>query len=212
MGRSYLARVKRRPAYGGLDLAAVHDLTAFVLAFPIRDYVYIYPWFWLPADDLAERCKNDNVPYDQWAREGYLELTPGAVTDWRYVTTRIKQLAGIFNIRQIGFDRYGARDTVADLMEDGIEVADVGQGFISMSAPSLRLQHLVLSKKLVHTKHPILRWCVDCTTVDQDASSNIKPIKPNRQKTSKRIDGVVALIIALYCLMKHEKEAVPGIA
>ena len=208
----FLARVKRRPAYGGLDLAAVNDLTSFVLEWPVFDYVYLYPWFWLPEDDLAARSKRDNVNYSQWARDGYLELTPGAVTDWRFVTARIKQLAKIFNIRQIGFDRYGARDTVADLMEDGIDVADIGQGYVSMNAPATRLQQLVLSKHLVHTSHPILRWNVDCTTVAQDPAGNIKPVKPNRQKTSKRIDGVVASIMALDCLMKNEQEPTPGIA
>jgi phage terminase large subunit-like protein len=211
MGRVYLARLKRRPAYGGLDLAAVNDLTAFVLAWRVLGYVLIYPWYFLPEDDLAARSKRDNVNYRHWADCGYLELTPGAVTDWRFVTARIKQLAQILDIRQIGFDRYGARDTVADLMESGIDVADIGQGFVSMNAPAVRLQQLVLSRHLIHTGHPILRWNVDCTTVIQDPAGNIKPVKPNRQKTSKRIDGVVAAIMALDCLMKHEEQPTPGI-
>lgn len=198
----FLARLKRRPCYGGLDLAAVNDLTAFVLAWPVRHFVYLYPWIFLPEDNLAERSRHDNVPYAQWARDGYLELTPGNVTDWRYVTGRIKQLAQIFDIRQIGFDRYGARDTVSDLMDAGIEVADIGQGYISMNAPARRLQELVLSKRLVHTGHPVLRWNVDCTAIDQDPAGNIKPVKPNRQKGSKRIDSVVASIMAIDCVMR----------
>lgn len=207
----FLARVKRRPCYGGLDLAAVSDLTSFVLAWPVRNFVYIYPWFWVPEDGLAERSARDNVRYDVWALRGLLELTPGSVTDWRYVTARIKQIAKVFDIRQIGFDRYGARDTVADLMEEGLRVSDIGQGYIGMSAPAKRLQELVLSRRLVHTKHPILRWNVDCTTVSQDPAGNIKPIKPNRLKSSKRIDGVVASIMALDCLMRNEQPAAPDI-
>lgn len=212
MGRVFLARLQRRACYGGLDLAAVNDLTAFVLAWPVRQYVYLYPWFWLPADDLVDRSKRDNIRYDVWAEQGFLELTPGAVTDWRFVTARIKQLAKIFDIRKIGFDRYGARDTVADLMEDGIEVADIGQGYVGISAAAKRVQTLVLSKCLVHTRHPILRWNVDCTTVDQDPAGLIKPIKPNRQKSTKRIDGVVAATMAIDCIMRQEAEAEPGIA
>lgn len=208
LGARFVEHLKRRSCYGGLDLAAVNDLTAFVLSWPVRKFVFLYPWFWLPEDDLAERSKRDNVQYDVWAREGLIELTPGSVTDWRFVTARIKQLAEIFDIRQIGFDRYGARDTVSDLMESGLDVADIGQGYVSMNAPARRLQELVLSKRLIHTGHPILRWNVDCTTVAQDPAGNIKPVKPNRQKGSKRIDGVVASIMAIDCAMRNETREV----
>jgi phage terminase large subunit-like protein len=206
LGRLFLEKLRSYPCFGGLDLAAVNDLTAFVLAWQLRPWVYAYPWFFLPGDGLAARSKRDNVPYEAWARAGYIELTPGSVTDWRYVTERIKQLSKVLKIRQIAFDRYGARDTVSDLMEAGIEVADTGQGFVSMNAPARRLQELVLSRHLVHTGHPVLRWNLDCTTVDQDAAGNIKPVKPNRQKGSKRIDGVVALIMALNSLMRHDSK------
>jgi phage terminase large subunit-like protein len=188
-----------------LDLAAVSDLTAFVLAWPVRGFVYVYPWLWIPSEGLKDRSIHDNVRYDTWAEAGYIELTPGNVTDWRYVTARIKQLAHVLDIRQIGFDRNGARDTVADLIDDGINVVDIGQGFVSMSAPSKRLQELVLSRHLVHTGHPVLRWNVDCTTVQQDAAGNIKPVKPDRQRGSKRIDGVVAAVMAIDCVMKNQQ-------
>jgi phage terminase large subunit-like protein len=204
VGRLFLEPLRSEPAYGGLDLAAVNDLTAFVLAWPIEQSVHVYPWFFLPSDGLAERAKRDNVPYVQWAEQGLIELTPGNVTDWRYVTARIKQLAQIFDIRQIGFDRYGARDTVSDLMDAGIDVAEVGQGYISMNAPCRRLHELVLSRRLVHTGHPVLRWNVDCCAVAQDPAGNIKPVKPDRQRGSKRIDGVVAAVMAIDCLMKND--------
>ena len=187
------------------------DLTAFVLAWPIRDYVYLYPWFWIPEDGLAERSKHDNVTYGAWAEQGFIELTPGAVTDWRFVTERIKQLKRTFRIQQIGFDRYGARDTIADLMEAGIEVVEIGQGPVSMNAPCRRMEELVLSKHLVHTGHPVLRWNADCTTTKPDAGGNIKLVKPNRQSGSKRIDGMVASVMAIDCLMKNTKKSMtPG--
>lgn len=173
-----------------------------MLAWPVEDNVFLYPWVFLPDDGLRERSKRDGVPYEQWAADGFIETTPGNVTDWRYVTTRIKQLATLFDIRQIGFDRYGARDTVSDLMEAGIPVEDIGQGYVSMNAPSRRLQELVLSRRLVHSGHPVLRWNVDCCAVSQDASGNIKPVKPDRQRGSKRIDAVVAAIMAIDCAMR----------
>ena len=207
MGRMFLARLGQRPCYGGLDLAAVSDLTGFVLAWPVRNFVYIYPWAWIPEEGVADRQKRDNVPYADWVRRGYIETTPGAVTDWRFVTARIKQLCRMFNVQEIGFDRYGARDTISDLMEDEINVVEIGQGFISMNAPARRLEELVLSKRLVHTGHPVLRWCMECTRVISDASANIKPVKPDRQKSSKRIDLTVAMLMAMNSAMRAEPEA-----
>ena len=173
-----------------------------MLAWPVRNFVYLYPWAWIPEEGLAERSKRDNVHYDDWARRGLIELTPGNVTDWRFVTARIKQLATVFDIRQIGFDKYGARDIVADLEDDGINTVETRQGFLSMNAPCRRLNELVLSRHLVHSGHEVLRWNIDCTSVDQDAASNIKPIKPNRQKSTKRIDLTVAAVMAIDCVMK----------
>ena len=198
----YLDRFRGFPAYGGLDLAAVSDLTAFVLAWPIESWVYVYPWFWIPEEGIPERSKRDNVPYQQWVDQGLVETTPGNTTDWRHVTKRIKQLASIFDIQRISFDRYGARDTVSDLAEDGIEVADVGQGFTSMSPPAKRLEELVLSRRIVHNGHPVLRWNMDCCSITQDTAGLIKPVKPDRMRTSKRIDGTVAMVMAIDGVMR----------
>lgn len=189
--------LSKHPCYGGLDLAAVNDLTAFVLAWPIDDKVYIKPWFWLPAEGLSERSRRDNVRYDLWERDGLLELTPGNVTDWRFVTDRILQLSRQFDIRELAFDRWGARDTVATLMDEGVNVVDHGQGYASMNAPAKRFQECVLSRKLVHDGNKVLRWNVDCCSVQSDPAGNIKPVKPERGKSSKRIDGVIASVMAL---------------
>jgi phage terminase large subunit-like protein len=204
-----LEDLRGRECYGGLDLAAVSDLTAFVLAFPLDNgEVYVHPWFWIPQNPgggtLADKCRRDNVRYDLWERAGHIETTPGNVTDWRFVTERIKQLAEQFQIREIGFDRYGARDTAAELGEAGIEVVDVGQGYLDMSPACKRLEELVLSRKLKHSGNPVLRWNIDCCTVAGDPAGNIKPVKPERMKSSKRIDGVIASVMAVGRAMKAE--------
>lgn len=198
--------LRKHTAYGGLDLAATRDLTAFALAWPVADLVYVHAWFWIPQEGLVERCRRDNVRYDLWAEQGLIELTPGAVTDWRFVTARIKQLARTFEIAEIAFDRYGARDTVADLMEDGINVVDHGQGYVSMNPPCRRLEELVFSRKLVHNGHPVLRWNVDCCTTVPDPAGNIKPVKPDRLRSSKRIDGLVAVLMAISRTMQQQQD------
>jgi phage terminase large subunit-like protein len=192
-----LEYLRRFPCYGGLDLAAVNDLTSFVLVWPIEDKYYVHPWFWIPDQGLRERSLRDNVRYDIWARDKHIELTPGNVTDWRYVTQRILQIADQFDIREVAFDRWGARDTIADLTEQGMTVHQHGQGYAEMNAPSKRLFGAVLSRKLIHDGHPVLRWNVDCCSVQSDPADNIKPVKPERGKSSKRIDGVVAAVMAI---------------
>jgi phage terminase large subunit-like protein len=203
VGRLFLGRLRPYPCYGGLDLAAVNDLTSFVLCWPIESRLYMHPWFWIPEEGIAQRAKKDNVPYAEWARNGYVETTPGAETDWRFVTERIKQLAGLFDIRQIGYDRYGARDTKADLEDFGLDMAELAQGPLSRNAPMRRIASAVRSQTLVHSGHPVLRWNIDCATVTQDANENLNIVKPNRQAGSKRIDGVVAAIMAVDCAMKQ---------
>jgi phage terminase large subunit-like protein len=202
LGARFLEQLKYYPCYGGLDLGAVSDLTCFALIWPVRDLVYLYPWYYIPLEGIQERSKRDGVQYTDWLAHGYIEATPGNVTDWHYVTERIKQLAKLFKIRDIGFDQHGARDTVADLIDAGITTTDVSQGILSISSPAKRLQELALSKKLIHTGHPILRWNIDCTTVIEDANQNIKPVKPPLGKSSKRIDGVIATIMAISRYLK----------
>lgn len=206
-----LESLREYPCYGGLDLASNSDLTAFVLAWPVDDKVYCYPWFFISGHELAARSRRDGVRYDLWAENKLIELTPSETTDWRFVVARILQLAQKFKIRSIGFDRFGARDTAAALKEEGLDVQDCGQGFLSMSAPSKRLEALALSKKLVHSGHQILRWNLSCTTIASDAAGNVKPDKPNVNRSSKRIDGIVALAMALDRIMRRPPENPPSI-
>jgi phage terminase large subunit-like protein len=205
-GKQFLEQLRKYPCYAGLDLAAVTDLTAFVLAWEVNTTVYAYPWFFLPMDDIDERSKRDGVPYRQWWEQGYLHLTEGSVTDWRYVVTLVKEIAKEFKLREVAFDPYGARDVVRELADGGISCLDVSQSITSLTAPTKRLQELVLSKKLVHTGHPLLRWNFDCSSIYSDPNGNIKVFKPDRRKSSKHVDGVVALIMAISRLQNTEKK------
>jgi phage terminase large subunit-like protein len=195
--------LRGQACYGGLDLASSGDLTAFVLAWRSQGKVLVYPWFFIPEEGVRERSHRDGVRYDLWAKDKFVELTPGNVTDWRYVTKRILQLAEQFEIKSIAFDRYGARDTVSDLQEAGLSVADIGQGYISMSAPTKRLEELILNKDLVHSGHPILKWNISCATISSDAAGNIKVVKPERLRSNRRVDGAVALVMAIDQIMRQ---------
>ena len=181
--------------YGGLDLSATTDMTALVLVFPRGDGTYdVVPRFWLPADDLKRRCDRDRVPYDVWARQGLLSLTPGNVVDYAHVRAEINALAKRYVVGGISYDRWAATQLVQELTADGIDMAPMSQGMASMAAPTKELLTLALGRRLRHANHPILRWQADNLVVTQDAAGNVRPAK---HKARQRIDGMVALIMGI---------------
>ena len=190
-------KLEGRVCYGGLDLSSTTDITAFSLVFPPRDdeeeYI-ILPYFWIPEDTLDLRVKRDHVPYDVWQRQGYLQTTEGNVVHYGYIEKFIEELGKKFNIREIAFDRWGAVQMVQNLENMGFTVVPFGQGFKDMSPPTKELMKLTLEKKLVHGGHPILRWNMDNVFIKTDPAGNIKA---DKEKSTEKIDGVIATIMAL---------------
>lgn len=196
-GRIREEELEGRVCYGGLDLSSTTDITAFSLVFPPRDdeeeYI-ILPYFWIPEDTLDLRVKRDHVPYDVWQRQGYLQTTEGNVVHYGYIEKFIEELGKKFNIREIAFDRWGAVQMVQNLENMGFTVVPFGQGFKDMSPPTKELMKLTLEKKLVHGGHPILRWNMDNVFIKTDPAGNIKA---DKEKSTEKIDGVIATIMAL---------------
>jgi phage terminase large subunit-like protein len=190
-----LSALQGRECYAGLDLASTRDVTAFVLVFPDGEGGYdVVPHFWVPADSLAERVRRDRVPYDQWRDNDFLHVTDGNVCDYDRVREDIRELAEQFDIREIAYDRWGATHLVTQLQSDGAECVPLGQGFASMSAPTKELDKLILGQQIRHDGNPVLRWMAANVAVEQDPAGNLKPSK---KKSTERIDGIVALIMAL---------------
>jgi phage terminase large subunit-like protein len=211
-GAVNLERLKKEPCWGGLDLAAVNDLTSFVLWWEVDGHYYVKPWFFIPEYDSAganihERGRKCGVDFAIWQKLGYLDVTEGNWTDWTHVTKKIAQIAQQYDVRNIAFDRYGARDVVTRLQQDGMKVEPWGQGYLDMSPPCKRLESLILSQRISHGGNPILRWNIQCANTATDPAGNIKLVKPSIRKTTKRIDGIVAMAMA--CGI-HMREADPG--
>ena len=189
--------LKGRVCYGGLDLSSTTDITAFVLVFPPlgeEDKYIILPYFWIPEDTLDLRVKRDHVPYDVWERQGYLQTTEGNVVHYGYIEKFIEQLGKKFNIREIAFDRWGAVQMVQNLESMGFTVVPFGQGFKDISPPTKELMKLTLEQKIAHGGHPVLRWNMDNIFIRTDPAGNIKA---DKEKSTEKIDGAVATIMAL---------------
>ena len=186
-----------RECYGGLDLSSSIDITAFVLVFPPRDdtekYVFL-PYFWIPEENMVRRVRRDHVPYDVWEKQGFLETTEGDVIHYGFIESFIEDLGKRFHIKEIAFDRWGAVQMVQNLEGLGFTVVPFGQGFKDMSPPTKRLMELVLERNVAHGGHPVLRWMMDNIFVRTDPAGNIKP---DKEKSTEKIDGAVAAVMAL---------------
>lgn len=186
-----------RVCYGGLDLSATTDLTAFVLVFPPEeqtDKYQILPYFWIPEETVDLRVKRDHVPYDVWKKQGFIQTTEGNVVHYGFIETFIERLGEQYNIREIAFDRWGAVQMVQNLEGMGFTVVPFGQGFKDMSPPTKELMKLTLEEKIAHGGHPVLRWNMDNIFIRTDPSGNIKA---DKEKSTEKIDGAIAMIMAL---------------
>jgi phage terminase large subunit-like protein len=186
-----------RECYGGLDLSSTSDITAFVLVFPPRTESEKYialPYFWLPEDTLELRCRRDHVLYDVWKRKGFVNTTEGNVVHYGFIEKYIEELGEKFNIREIAFDRWNATQMVQNLEDMGFTVIPFGQGYKDMSPPSKELYKLLMGGDIVHGGNPVLKWMAQNVVMRQDPAGNIKP---DKEKSTEKIDGIVAMIMGL---------------
>ena len=187
--------------YAGLDLSSTKDITALELWFPEESKVLSY--FWVPAEGVRQRADRDRVPYDVWVREQYIEATPGNVVDYDIIRVRVNELRQLYNIREIAIDRWNSTQLQTQLIGDGFTVVPFGQGFASMTAPTKEIERLVLERKLGHGGNPVLRWMASNVAVTQDAAGNLKI---DKEKSSEKVDGMVALAMAIGRAMVQETE------
>ena len=183
------------PCYAGLDLASTTDLAALSLVFPGEDGVSrLLTYFWAPQEAERRRERENRVRIAEWARAGHIELTPGDVIDYERIRVKLNELGERYQIKEVAIDRWNATHLVTLLQGDGFNVIAFGQGYTSMTAPTKELESLVLSSRLQHDGNPVLRWNVANAVVEQDAAGNVKPSK---RRSSEKIDGVVATVMAL---------------
>lgn len=190
------APLRGKKVYGGLDLSAVSDLTGLVLEGDDGD---VEVFAWLPKEGIIEKSKSDRVPYDVWAKQGMIELTPGRAIKYEWVASKLRYIFDNYDVQQINFDRYNmkflrpwlerARFTEKELEKFN----DFGQGFVSMAGALRSLETSLLGKELKHGNHPVLTMCMGNCVVEMDAAGNRKFTK---RKSTGRIDLAVCLAMS----------------
>lgn len=189
------------PCYGGLDLSGTKDLTALALYFPRQKRMFVE--FWTPKDTLKDRERFDNVPYQQWEREGHLTTTPGSAVKYGFVACRLAELALMFDIQRIGFDKYRINYLLDAMQEEGVSVELVshGQGYYKAAESNLWMPHSIelfeeaITDGDIEIKYnPVLRWNAAGAVLESDHKENRIFQK---KKATGRIDGVVAAAMAI---------------
>lgn len=189
--------LRGRLCYGGLDLSSTSDITALVLAFPPRteeEKYILLPFFWLPEDTLELRCRRDHVLYDVWQKQGFIQTTEGNVIHYGFIEKFIERLGETYHIREIAYDRWNATQMVQNLEDMGFTMVPFGQGFKDMSPPSKELFKLLMEGNIIHGGNPVIKWMAGNVVMRQDPAGNIKP---DKEKSVEKIDGIVASIMAL---------------
>ena len=149
------------------------------------------------------RVRRDHVPYDVWKKNGYINVTEGNVIHYSFIEKFIENLGKKFNIKEIGVDRWNATQMIQNLEDIGFTMVPIGQGYKDMSPPTKEFYKLMLEGKLVHGGNPVLRWMAGNVVVEMDAAENIKPTKA---KSTEKIDGIVAAVMALDRTIRNKEE------
>jgi len=200
--------VAGRPCFVALDLSSTTDLTAAARIYPWDDGTFkAFLDFWIPAEGMRERIDRDRVPYDAWVRDGLIRVTPGRTIDQQFIRAWLRDRAEKSQVVEVGYDPWNSSQLVRDLEMDGFTLVEMRQGMASMSPAAKNLVRLLLEKKIHHGGNPVLDWMAGNVTVREDAAGNIKPDKAT---STSRIDGIIALIMALHRAILHlgEEESV----
>jgi len=197
--------LRGRTCYGGLDLSSVNDITAWVMVFPDDDdieTVDVLCRFFCPEARLYDPRNKYKDQYQAWAKQGFLTPTPGEVVDYAFVREQIIRDAETFDLVDMNIDRlFNSHQIAGELMDAGIKVIGMVQGHLSYAVPMKEFERRLLSRKIRHGGNPVLRWMADNVAVREDPAGNLKPDKANSQG---KIDGIVALVMALDRAIRHQ--------
>ena len=183
---------KKAECYGGLDLASVRDITSLAFVFP-GDKLQIVNYFFV-NEEMVKNRRMDGVRYDIWASEGFMEITPGNVTDYDYIKKRVLEICELYDVKKIHYDRWNSSQLVINLIEIGVHMEPFGQGFASMNAPTKELERLVYTHEINHQGNPVLRWMLSNVEIQTNPAGDVKV---DKGKSADKVDGIVATIMAI---------------
>ncbi|MEI4680039.1 terminase TerL endonuclease subunit, partial [Bacillus cereus] len=188
-----LSALKGMECTVGADLSAKIDLTSVDFEFKKDEKYVVISHSFIPEDTLFEKMKTDKVPYDIWAQQGWITVTPGSVVDYNFVKEYIKTMESDndFKIKEICADPWNATQFMQDMEAEGYVVVEIRQGMATLSGPTKDFREQVYQKKMIHNNNPVLNWAIGNAVTKQDANENIML---DKSKATERIDPIAAVI------------------
>jgi phage terminase large subunit-like protein len=195
IGGKSLNEFAGRECFIGLDLATIYDLTAKAFWFPDdKGGGDLFLSFYAPREGVRKRERDDGVPYSAWERAGHLSLTEGKTVDYARVEAELYEDCERFEVRAVTADPWNFEAMGQRLVSAGVNVLKFPQTYRNLSEPSKRFEKLIVGRQLRHDGNQVMRWCVSNVAVETDHNENIRPSK---RKSTERIDGVVAAVMAV---------------
>jgi phage terminase large subunit-like protein len=202
-----------RPAFAAIDMAEKLDLTSACLCIPpLNDAEkWRYLWqFYLPQDTLDKHRENGDLRWEEWAKSGLLTVTEGATTDQRVVEAQILKWRDEFDLRQVAFDPHGMARLSSDLLDAGIEMVEITQRFETLNEATKEFEAQIVAGKLEHDGNVLMRWQVDNVCLLTSNDGFCRPIRPQRQSNDRKVDGVLAAVMALGQAIRNPIEQSAG--
>jgi phage terminase large subunit-like protein len=207
------AQLEGREAFAGLDLAATTDLAALALLFPPIDpeappesaegEIPVVWRYWVPSGALRELDARSGGAFSVWARQGFVDVSVGDVIDYDEIHAQLADDGQRFGIIDVSLDPWNSGQTIAWAEREGVTVATVAQTYRALSPPTKELLRLIKTRQLRHGGNPVTRYNVDAFELKSDPAENVRPVKPNRAKSGKRVDGILAVILGLDGYMRR---------
>jgi phage terminase large subunit-like protein len=186
-----------RPCWGGLDLSSTLDVTALAWVFPQPDGqpTDVLMRMWIPEENWERRVREERAPYDVWIGQGLLTLTPGNVVDYDFILHQVEQDVTLFQVQELAFDPWNATSVTNKIGLAPEKLVEFRQGYVSMNPAMKALEVAIQRRAINHGGHAGLAWMADNLTASYDPAGNAKP---DKSKSTEKIDGMVALIMAHY--------------
>lgn len=195
--RKSLAELERRPCFMGLDLASKIDVAGSLLVFPPHGddpHWHVHGRYYLPEARVIEELDSNTARYREFDALGLLTLTDGEVIEFEVIKEDLREFAGRFDLQAVGYDPWQATQLAQEMELEGLPMVEIRQTVQNLSEPMKELESLILQRKLAHGDCPVLTWMASNVVAKMDVKDNIYP---NKERPENKIDGIVALIIAL---------------
>jgi len=195
--RKSLAELEGRPCFIGLDLASKIDVAGTLLLFPPHGddpHWQVHGRYYLPEARVIEELDSNTARYREFDALGLLTLTDGEVIDFEVIKEDLREFAGRFDLEAVGYDPWQATQLAQEMELEGLPMVEIRQTVQNLSEPMKELESLILQRKLAHGDCPVLTWMASNVVAKMDVKDNIYP---NKERPENKIDGIVALIIAL---------------